>query len=633
MRVVALGVRAAAASAPGATVTTASATPPSSRAALGADPSPRTFEQVVGSPAFIGAASLVVLAFVGVFFRWIVKQNEFSMSQLEDWGHAYVIPLISGYMVWQSREQLMRTVPSFYWPGLIPLVLGLACYYYFIVGIPNHMFQGCAMILSLFGVLLLLLGPGPMRVLFVPVAFLVFGITIAERVMIEITFQLKLIAAYGSWIVLSLIGTVADFTVDLQGTTLSIDTGTQVSDLDVANACSGMRMVIAFVALAGTVAVFSCRHWWQRTALLLLAVPVALLMNVLRVTILGLASLANKKFVGGDMHMMIGTLTLVPGLALFMGVVWALKRAVKDAPAPAEPARPVRVSPPGWGLLARPAMLAALVILGASAAGMSEAIHRAKIFLKKEAIYAPGNRLLLEIPIRTLSWERQGTDAMASKEVEEELGTTNHVTRAYVRRSGESAGARLDLHAAYYTKQVDTVPHVPERCFVAGGLQMVKEWGDVPVPLDRSRWREDTDVPESMKGRVFKAPVLNEVGAVSSYVHLPLDPGALKIHVTEFAGRNARVMSGYFFIANGGTVAKANDVRLLAFNLTDTYSYYVKVQFSSTTARTGEELAAEAGGLLDELLPEIMRCVPDWVDVTRGDYPPDNPARSAGAGS
>src|SRR5215475_6975873 len=99
-------------------------------------------------------------------------------------------------------------------------------------------------------------------------AFLIFGVTIAERVMIEITFQLKLIAAYGAWLALSLIGKVVGFTVELQGTSLSIDNGGPTpQDIDVADACSGMRMVIAFVALAAAFALFRCRHWWQRVAL------------------------------------------------------------------------------------------------------------------------------------------------------------------------------------------------------------------------------------------------------------------------------------------------------------------------------------------------------------------------------
>jgi hypothetical protein len=44
---------------------------------------------------------------------------------------------------------------------------------------------------------------------------------------------------------------------------------------------------------------------------------------------------------------------------------------------------------------------------------------------------------------------------------------------------------------------------------------------------------------------------------------------------------------------------------------------------------TAEELAAEASSLLGELLPEIMRCVPDWVEVEAGRYPANNAANNA----
>ena len=613
-------------------MTTASVSP---RVAGTNAPTPPSLSDVTRAPAFMAATGLLALAFLAVFFRWVVKQHELSQIALEDWGHVYVIPLISGYMVWKRRDDLMLARPSVYWPGLIPLVLGIVSYFYFIVGIPNHMFQGASMVLALFGVVLLLLGPDPMRVLFVPIAFLVFGITIAESVMLTITFQLKLIAAYGAWIALSLIGKAADFTVDLAGTTLAIDTGTGAPRaLDVADACSGMRMVIAFVALAATVAIFSCRHWWQRVALVLLAVPVAVFMNVIRVVVLGLASLYNPKLASGDTHMLIGMLTLVPGLALFMGVVWALNRAVKDAPlTPAKPA-PVRLSPPHWSVLKRPALLVSLALMTVAAGGMGAAISQAKIFLRKLAIYAPDARRLTDIPIRLPSWQRDGTDVTVTKEVEESLGTDNYVTRTYVPRAPAPGLTPLQFHAAYYTKQVDTVPHVPERCFVSGGMQIVREWGDVTIPLDRGPWIEDTDVPANLRGRVFKAPVLNEVGAVVNTIRLPFDPASIQMHVTEFEGPGgARIMSGYFFIANGGAVARANGVRLLAFNLTDSYSYYVKLQFSSTAAVTADELAANTGKLLAELLPEIMRCVPDWVEVVRGEYPADNPARAHTGGT
>jgi hypothetical protein len=48
-----------------------------------------------------------------------------------------------------------------------------------------------------------------MRWVFVPIAYLVFGITLAEKIMIEITFQLQLLASEGAWVILGAIGMLA----------------------------------------------------------------------------------------------------------------------------------------------------------------------------------------------------------------------------------------------------------------------------------------------------------------------------------------------------------------------------------------------------------------------------------------
>ena len=78
------------------------------------------------------------------------------------------------------------------------------------------------------------------------------------------------------------------------------------------------------------VAVVLCRHWWQRTALVLLAVPVALLMNMVRVSGLGLLTMVNKDLATGDAHMLIGTILLFPSLLLFLWIVALLNRTVID---------------------------------------------------------------------------------------------------------------------------------------------------------------------------------------------------------------------------------------------------------------------------------------------------------------
>ncbi|MDX2131536.1 MAG: exosortase/archaeosortase family protein [Planctomycetota bacterium] len=274
---------------------------------------------------------LLLIAFVALFHDWLWTQIQFSKLEIEDWGHAFVVPIISGAMLWQRRAEIARTPIRTFWPGALPLVLGVACYFFFVVGISNHMLQGFAMILSVAGVALLAGGPAMFRHLFLPIAFLVFAVKISPQIMTKVTFPLQLLASDGAYVLLRLIGSPGDwFFADVRGNVLEIEYAGRTIPLNVAEACSGMRMVIAFLALAAAVAIFACRHWWQRIALLLLAVPVALLMNIVRVAVLGLASLWDMNLASGNAHMLIGTLLLVPGMFLFLAVVWALQKVVSD---------------------------------------------------------------------------------------------------------------------------------------------------------------------------------------------------------------------------------------------------------------------------------------------------------------
>lgn len=282
------------------------------------------------TPARGIAIGLVAAAFAVLFQRWFATQHLWSSREIEDWGHAYVIPLISIYLIYLQRDQLMKLTPVVFWPGLAPFLLGIMTYFNWSVGpMGNHMIQGVGLVTTVFGAVLLLLGPQYMRRLFLPIAYLVFAITISERIMIEITFQLKLLASAGSGTVLTVLGMMFGFGCEVEGNVITLITPSgETKPMNVAEACSGMRMVIAFFALAGAVALLACKEWWQRVLLVLLGVPVALLMNVIRVVVLGLLSLGNADLATGDAHTMIGTLLLVPALGLFMGVVWALNKAV-----------------------------------------------------------------------------------------------------------------------------------------------------------------------------------------------------------------------------------------------------------------------------------------------------------------
>ncbi|QOJ00396.1 MAG: exosortase [Phycisphaeraceae bacterium] len=584
-------------------------------------------------------------AFIAVFWRWFYAQHLFSQAKMQDWGHAYLIPLISGYMLWVRRQELARTPPSSFWPGLAPLVLGIAAYFFAVVGIKNHMAQGLAMILALFGLCLMLLGPAVMRVIFLPIAFLAFGVTLSERIMISIEFQLQQIAAQGGWVALGLLGPIFGFSAVLTGNTIEIIERSGVSHpMGIAEACSGMRMVIAFVALAGAVALLGTDRWWQRAALMMLAIPVALFMNIVRIAVLGVGTLVDPNIATGEIHIFIGTVMLIPALGLFLLGKWALDRLfVEEGAVPAKGAKGKAKAKPdaspaylgiGWPALRSPAFIAALTVMVVWAGGMTWAIQAWGLYLRKLPIQAAGGRLLSDIRADALpSWEG-GVSMRESAEVEETLGTTNYLTRAYAGRTPETRGTALALHAAYYTGMIDTVPHVPERCLVGGGWTIESGPYLVPLPLDLSRWPVDPRDERAVASGVRRARLERTSDAPGTYVRLPAGIEEARMQITSFRDpRGNQMYSGYFFVANGGFATTAVDVRRLAFDLTADYAYYMKVQVSGSGISSPEELAARAADLLNELLPELMRCVPDWLEVQSGDYPPDNPRRKAGAGS
>lgn len=276
------------------------------------------------------AGGALILVFIGVFTDFFLKQFRFAISMPSDWGHTLVVPAVVAYFVWLRREELKATPIRPCWWGLLPMALGVAWYSLCVFGprpLFHHNLMGAGVYLTLFGVILTLLGLAAMRWLWFPLAYLAtFSQTISEVLLNRVTFQLQDLAAAGSYLLLTVLG----LEVDRSGNTLTVWSEGIPHPLNVAEACSGMRMLIAFLALGTYFAYVNLSIAWQRIALVLCAVPVALAVNVLRVTSLGILSLFDANLAQGEFHHFVGVLWLLPGLAMFLGVVWVLRRMVVD---------------------------------------------------------------------------------------------------------------------------------------------------------------------------------------------------------------------------------------------------------------------------------------------------------------
>ncbi|MBX3321731.1 MAG: exosortase-associated EpsI family protein [Phycisphaeraceae bacterium] len=295
-----------------------------------------------------------------------------------------------------------------------------------------------------------------------------------------------------------------------------------------------------------------------------------------------------------------------------------------------------------WRALLNPAFMVSFAMLSLAAIGMSAAIQAYGIHLQKKEIYPYGNRQVGSIPRETPSWRQVGTDEMLDEDTVKTLGTKNYVSRVYVQKDlpeGKSP-QMIELHVAYYTGGIDTVPHVPERCMVAGGWIQGKGAEIHRLVMDTSSWIEDDSLPAGFEGgplftvRTLPPPFSDAPGTRFRLPRGVSPTSQPRIRVTEFMSPDSRtsLYAGYFFIANGGTAASAEGVRTLAFDLRNDYAYYLKVQVSGRGFDSASAMVEVSSSLLGELMAELMRCVPDWAQVEMGLYPEDNPRRDRSAG-
>lgn len=282
----------------------------------------------------LGSAILGAI-FVWLFWDFLQRQARWAVVAPSDWGHTLLIPVIAGYFGYLKWNQITSRPFRTTWAGLLPIALGVAIYAESSLGLEtlrHHNIRGFGAWLTLFGLVLLFTGWRAMYWLWFPLVYLlVFGQTISENVLNLVTFRMQDITARGSAVVLGLW-----LDVERNGNTITIyDSGGKPRPLNIAEACSGMRMLMAFGALGVAMAYTGFKRFWQQAALVAMAVPTAIAVNILRVVSLGLLSIIDPGFAMGDMHEFIGLIWLIPAFLIFLGLMWIIGKIVIEEDAAA----------------------------------------------------------------------------------------------------------------------------------------------------------------------------------------------------------------------------------------------------------------------------------------------------------
>ncbi len=287
--------------------------------------------RTIPSGRLLFAGGLLVVVLIAVYFKFFQTQIRWALLEPADWGHTLLVPAISGYFVWLRREELLAEPFKANWLGFPCVLLGIAAYVASAFGpswfVVHHNAQGVSLGLTLFGLILQICGWRATKILLFPLCyFVVFGQSISDRLLQLITERMQDWSAIGSFYALALIG----IDVDRSGNVISIYVNGEPRQLNVAEACSGMRMLVAFLALGVAIAYTGLTRNWQRALLIAAGFPVALGVNVLRVFTLGILSLYDADFATGDFHSFIGLVWLVPALLFYLGIMWFLSNLFVD---------------------------------------------------------------------------------------------------------------------------------------------------------------------------------------------------------------------------------------------------------------------------------------------------------------
>lgn len=267
--------------------------------------------------AAVVAALLVWLNF------WQLRVLTARWMDDPNWSHGFLIPLFSLYLLYARRAELLGAKRRSCLWGLPIMLLGLlqvpAGTFYF----RNNWFSHLGLIVLLFGTVLYLAGPAVIRVVWLPIVFLVFAMPLPDYVYSRIALPLQNLAAAASRVVLGLF-----MTINSKESSLVLISRTGVErPLQVAEACAGIRLLVAFLALGVAMAYLDERPLWQRAVLVVMGGPIAIVCNVLRVTITCAMNWLDRPQLGeGFMHDFTGMLMLAPALLMLGALSWLLRR-------------------------------------------------------------------------------------------------------------------------------------------------------------------------------------------------------------------------------------------------------------------------------------------------------------------
>ena len=228
-----------------------------------------------------------------------------------DMGHAFFVPLIAAFIVWQRRDELAAIKPQPSAWGL--LVVAWGGLQLFIATLGAELFTArTSFVVTLIGIVWALGGTLILKKLAFPLFLLFFMVPIPSVIYSAATFKLQILASQLADNALS----VLSVPVLREGNVLELPN----QKLSVVEACSGIRSLLSLTFLSLVYGYFFERKTWLRVVLFLSTIPIAIVANASRVTMTGIMTQVKAELAEGFFHQAEGWVIFM--VALVILIVW-----------------------------------------------------------------------------------------------------------------------------------------------------------------------------------------------------------------------------------------------------------------------------------------------------------------------
>ena len=244
----------------------------------------------------------------------------------DDYSAGQLVPIVALFLVWRERKALKECLLKPCWWAIAVLMLAQAARFYGLL----FMYESAerySLVLTVAGLVLMVAGRQVFRSVSWILLLLFLMVPLPGRIHNIISGPLQAMATTGAVFVLE-----AFMKVSRQGNVVMLNDKIPMA---VVEACSGLRMLTAFVIVAGFMAYMVKRSRLQKAVLLLSSIPVAVLCNILRLCVTAvLFLLASTEVAEKFFHDFAGLVMMPAAVLLMFAELWLMDKLTAPEPEP-----------------------------------------------------------------------------------------------------------------------------------------------------------------------------------------------------------------------------------------------------------------------------------------------------------